>query len=69
MINTALDYEVSVLKVYAEPLLRAVKPTESEYAKASELLAFLQNFMPVSSSSVPGQSILREFIGESDFKY
>ena len=69
VINTALDYEVSVLKVYAEPLLRAVKPTEPEYAKASELLAFLQNFMPVSSSSVPGQSILREFIGESDFKY
>ncbi len=69
MINTALDYEFPVLKVYAEPLLRAVKPTEPEYAKASELLAFLQNFMPVSSSFVPGQSILREFIGESDFKY
>ena len=69
VINTALDYEVPVLKVYAEPLLRAVKPTESEYAKASELLAFLQNFMPVSSSFVPGQSILREFIGESDFQY
>lgn len=69
MLNTALDYELPVLKVYAEPLLRAVKPTEKEYAKASELLAFLNNFMPVSSSCVPGQSILREFIGESDFKY
>ena len=69
VINTALDYEFPVLKVYAEPLLRAVRPTEPEYAKASELLSFLYNFMPVSSSFVPGHSILREFIGESDFKY
>ncbi len=69
VINTALDYELAVLKVYAEPLLRTVKPIEAEYAKASELLAFLANFMPLSSSFVPGQSILREFIGESDFKY
>lgn len=69
MLNTALDYELPVLKVYAEPLLRAVKPMEKEYAKASELLTFLNNFMPVSSTCVPGQSILREFIGDSDFKY
>ncbi len=69
MLNTALDYELPVLKVYAEPLLRAVKPIEKEYAKASELLTFLNNFMPVSSTCVPGQSILREFIGDSDFKY
>jgi uridine kinase len=69
MFNTALDYELSVLKIYAEPLLRAVKPTESEYSEASRLLMFLNNFSTISSSFVPGQSIIREFIGESDFKY
>ncbi len=69
MFNTALDYELSVLKVYAEPLLRAVKPIESEYTEASRLLMFLNNFSPIPSSFVPGQSILREFIGDSDFKY
>lgn len=69
MFNTALDYELAVLKVYAEPLLRAVKPTEPEYSEASRLLMFLNNFMPIPSSYVPGQSIIREFIGDSDFKY
>ena len=69
MFNTALDYELSVLKVYAEPLLRAVKPTEREYSEASRLLVFLNNFSPIPSSYVPGQSIIREFIGDSDFKY
>ncbi len=69
MLNTALDYELSVLKVYAEPLLRAVKPNEREYGEASRLLMFLNNFSPIPSSHVPGQSIIREFIGDSEFKY
>lgn len=69
MFNTALDYELSVLKVYAEPLLRAVHPTEAEYSEASRLLVFLNDFSPIPSSYVPGQSIIREFIGDSDFKY
>jgi len=67
--NTALDYELSVLKIYAEPLLRAVKPTDSAYSEASRLLIFLNNFLSVSPSFVHGQSILREFIGDSDFSY
>jgi uridine kinase len=67
--NSALDYELSVLKVYAEPLLRSVKPTMEEYAEASRLLSFLENFAPIPPQYVPGQSILREFIGESEFKY
>ena len=67
--NSALDYELSVLKVYAEPLLRSVKPTMDEYSEATRLLGFLQNFSPVPPQYVPGQSILREFIGESEFKY
>lgn len=67
--NSALDYELSVLKVYAEPLLRSVKPTMPEYGEAVRLLSFLENFAPIPSHYVPGQSILREFIGESEFKY
>ena len=67
--NSALDYELSVLKVYAEPLLRSVKPIMEQYAEASRLLSFLENFTPIPPQYVPGQSILREFIGESEFKY
>ena len=67
--NSALDYELAVLKVYAEPLLRSVKPTMKEYSEAVRLLSFLENFAPIPPQYVPGESILREFIGESDFKY
>lgn len=69
VLNTALDYELSVLKVYAEPLLRCVSPEQVEYAEASRLLQFLDLFSPMSSSYVPVQSIVREFIGGSAFKY
>jgi len=68
-LNSALDYELGVLKVYAEPLLRSVKPTMTEYAEAVRLLSFLENFAPIPPQYVPGQSILREFIGDSEFKY
>ena len=67
--NSALDYELAVLKVYAEPLLRSVKPDMKEYSEAVRLLSFLENFTPILPHYVPGTSILREFIGESDFKY
>ncbi|MDR2633110.1 MAG: nucleoside kinase [Treponema sp.] len=67
--NSALSYELSVLKFYAEPLLHSVKPSNPEYAEASRLLSFLKNFAPIPPQYVPGQSILREFIGESEFKY
>ncbi|MDR2247343.1 MAG: nucleoside kinase [Treponema sp.] len=67
--NSALDYEIAVLKFYAEPLLRSVKPNEAEYAEAFRLLSFLEYFAPISPQLVPGQSILREFIGGSEFKY
>jgi uridine kinase len=67
--NSALDYELAALKFYAEPLLRSVKPSMSEYAEAVRLLAFLKNFAPIPPQYVPGQSILREFIGDSEFKY
>ncbi|MDR3144701.1 MAG: nucleoside kinase [Treponema sp.] len=67
--NSALDYELAVLKFYADPLLRVVKPSGPEYAEAVRLLSFLENFAPIPPQYVPGQSILREFIGESEFKY
>jgi uridine kinase len=67
--NSALDYELPVLKYYADSLLRAVKPGQREYAEAARLLSFMENFAPIPPQYVPGQSILREFIGESEFKY
>lgn len=69
MLNTALDYELAVLKVYATPLLRCVSPLEHEYSEASRLLAFLNNFPEIPEVGVPGHSLLREFIGGSCFKY
>lgn len=68
-INTALDYELSVLKVYAVPLLRCVAPTKREYSEARRLLSFLGNFAEIDSEAVPKRSILREFIGGSAFHY
>jgi uridine kinase len=67
--NSALDYELGVLKVYADPLLRTVKPSAVEYSEARRLQSFLDNFAPIPASCVPGDSILREFIGDSEFKY
>jgi uridine kinase len=67
--NSALDYELSVLKYYADPLLRAVKPSQREYAEASRLLSFLENFAPIPPQYVPSTSLLRAFIGDSEFKY
>ncbi len=67
--NSALDYELAVLKVYAEPLLATVKPDVPQYQEARALLSFLSNFTPVHPRWVPATSILREFIGESEFTY
>jgi uridine kinase len=67
--NSALDYELGVLKVYAEPLLRTVKPGCPEYSEARRMQAFLDYFTPIPAQSVPGDSLLREFIGDSEFKY
>lgn len=69
MLNTALDYELSVLRVYAEPLLLRVKPSSSQYGEARRLLSFLENFSTIGSEKVPPRSIIREFIGGSAFKY
>lgn len=71
MFNSALAYELSVLKPLAEPLLRQVPFGTPEYIEAKRLLAFLEWFLPLDQSLVPDNSILKEFVGDSilrDFK-
>lgn len=67
MFNSALIYELSVLKQYAEPLLFAIPKDAPEYQEAKRLLKFLDYFLGVSSERIPNNSILREFIGGSCF--
>ena len=69
ILNTALDYEFSVLRVYAAPLLRQVTPMQKEYSEARRLLNFLENFSTIPPTAVPPRSIIREFIGGSAFHY
>lgn len=69
ILNTALDYELSVLKIFAEPLLRRITPLEKEYSEACRLLRFLDIFPTIDPTEVPDRSILREFIGHSAFHY
>ena len=71
MFNSALVYELSALQPMAEPLLRQVPHGTPEYIEAKRLLAFLEWFLPVETSLIPDNSILREFVGGSileDFK-
>ena len=67
MFNSSLLYELSILKVYAEPLLFQVPENRPEYLKAKQLLKFLDYFLGYPSEDVPKNSILREFIGGSCF--
>jgi uridine kinase len=68
MFNSALAYDVSVLKPFVEPLLRQVPFGTPEYIEAKRLLALMEWFLPVSAEGVPGNSIVREFIGNSILK-
>jgi uridine kinase len=68
MFNSALAYEMSVLRPLAEPLLRQVEPHTPEFIETKRLLAFLEWFLPIESDLVPDNSILREFIGGSILK-
>jgi uridine kinase len=68
MFNSALAYELAALKPYAEPLLRQVPHGTPEYIEAKRLLAFLEWFLPLDISFVPGTSIVREFLGGSILK-
>ena len=68
VINSALIYELGVLKTYAEPLLFNVKEDSSEYPEALRLIKFLRNFLAIPSEDIPSDSVLREFIGGSSFE-
>ena len=65
--NSALIYELAVLKQYAEPLLFGIRPEDPEYLEAKRLLKFLNYFQGIDSNLIPGNSILREFMGGSFF--
>ena len=65
MFNSALVYELAVLKQYAQPLLFRIPRDSEEYLEAKRLLKFLDYFIGVSSEDIPKNSILREFIGGS----
>lgn len=65
MFNSALIYELAVLKQYAEPLLFSIPKDSEEYLEAKRLLKFLDYFIGVRSEDIPNNSILREFIGGS----
>ena len=69
MFNSALLYELGVLKKHAEPLLKSVWQNKVEYAEAQRLLKFLSYFKDIEESEIPPTSILREFLGESSFHY
>ena len=68
MFNSALLYELAVLKQYAEPLLFGIPQDAPEYAEAKRLLKFLDYFLGVGSENIPHNSMIREFIGGSCFK-
>ena len=67
MFNSALLYELAVLKLYAEPVLFQIGSDEPEYQESKRLLKFLDYFVGIGSEYVPQNSILREFIGGGCF--
>ncbi len=69
MFNSALLFELAVLKDYAEPILRKVPNNCPEYSEAHRLLRFLSYFVSVRDSELPPTSLLREFLGGSSFRY
>lgn len=68
IINSALIYELGILKTYAEPLLFSVPETDPMYSEALRLINFLRNFLPIPSDYIPQDSVLREFIGGGCFE-
>ena len=68
MFNSALIYELAVLKQYAEPALFQVTKDDPAYAEAKRLLKFLDYFVGIPSEDIPNNSILREFVGGGCFR-
>ncbi|MBR1468639.1 MAG: nucleoside kinase [Prevotella sp.] len=69
MFNTAMIYELAVIRAQAEPALEQVPENCEEYAEAYRLRKFLRYFAPVSNENLPPTSLLREFLGGSSFVY
>ena len=69
MFNSALLYELGVLKRYAEPLLKQVPEDCEEYSIAQQLLNFSELLLPIDDKFIPYNSIMREFLGGSVFEY
>lgn len=69
MLNTAMLYELAVIKTQAEPLLQQVPENCEEYAEAYRLLKFLKYFKGIPYNNLPPTSLLREFLGSSSFHY
>jgi len=69
MLNTALAYETAVLKVFAERFLLEVPQDDPGYPDVHRLMKFLSMFAGIFPDAVPQNSILREFVGGSTFKY
>ncbi len=69
MFNSALLFELAVLKRYAEPILTEVPKYCEEYTEAHRLLKFLNYFLPIPDREIPPTSLLREFVGGSSFRY
>lgn len=67
MFNSALLYEIAVLKVYAEPLLFQIPRDSAEYSEAKRLLKFLDYFLPLPTEGIMQSSLVREFVGGSCF--
>lgn len=68
MFNTVLVYELAVLKSKAEPLLFSIDRHSPYYAEAKRLLKFLEYFLPMDTSEIPTNSLIREFLGGSSFR-
>lgn len=69
MFNTALLFELGVLKKWVEPILKEVPPIVPEYSEAKRLLKFLSYILPIAEKEIPPTSILREFLDGSSFDY
>lgn len=67
MFNSALNYELAVLKQYAEPILFGIEKDCKEYVEAKRLLKFLDYFVGINAESIPQNSLLREFVGGGCF--
>lgn len=69
MFNSALIYELAVLKKYAEPLLKAVTEIQPEFSESNRLLKFFSYFKTIDDMEIPPTSLIREFLGGSSFTY